>query len=311
MSTLAARFRTEALQHHASPQAEGTVLVYDKTWTRWAYRLVLLCVASALLYSCLGRVHEYASGPAVVRVDGRRTLSAEFPGTVESVDVQPGTHVKAGDVLVRFRDVEQAAELKRVSTEFELQLLRLLRDPTDVGARTQLTALKVQRDLARTVADERTVRAPHDGVVSDIRIHPGQHLTMGEQICGISPNDAKVYVVAVVPGDYHPMIKEGLGVRFSLDGYRYEYSDLQVESVGEEVVGATEIKRFLGQEIYDSVHLLPGSYVLVRAALPDTTFKSEGEKYGYFDGLTGLAEIRVRSESLLVTLIPALKVLVP
>jgi membrane fusion protein (multidrug efflux system) len=256
-------------------------------------------------------VHEYASGPAVVRVDGRRTLAAAFPGTVEVVEAQPGQHVKQGDVLVRFRDVEQAAELRRVSTEFELQLLRLLREPTDHGAKQLLTGLKVQRDLAKTVADERSIRAPSDGIVSDIRIHPGQHLTPGEPILGLSPADAKVYVVAVVPGDYRPMVKQGLGVRFSLDGYRYEYRDLVVEAVGEEVVGPTEIKRFLGQEIYDSVHLPPGSYVLVRAALPDTTFRSEGAQYGYFDGLTGLAEIRVRSESLLVTLIPALKAIVP
>ena len=55
------------------------------------------------------------------------------------------------------------------------------------------------------------------------------------------------------------------------------------------------------------VRLDPGGKVLVTAKLPTASFVSEGRPYGYFDGLTGTAEIRVRREPIIVTLIPALR----
>lgn len=55
---------------------------------------------------------RYAGGrDFFVFISGRRTLTAVLASTVESVDVQPGQRVAANDALVRFCDVEQAAEL--------------------------------------------------------------------------------------------------------------------------------------------------------------------------------------------------------
>ena len=78
-----------------------------------------------------------------------------------------------------------------------------------------------------------------------------------------------------------------------------------------EAVGPAEVQRLLGQERSDAVALDPGAKVLVMAQLPAATFSSEGQPYGYFDGLTGHAEVRVRSEPILVTLIPALREFLP
>jgi len=122
---------------------------------------------------------------------------------------------------------------------------------------------------------------------------------------------AQVSLVAMLPADYRPMLKSGLSMRFELDGFRFEYSDLTVTNVSAEAVGPTEVQRFLGQERADAVQLDPGAKVLVTASLPAATFTSEGEPYGYFDGLTGTAEVRVRSEPILVTLVPALRRLLP
>lgn len=304
--------RPEAVAHRERGQALGYLIGYERRWSRRMYSVLLAAAAAMVIFVCSARVHEYASGPAVVRVDGRRTVTATAAGSVDAVLVQPGQHVKKDDVLVRFRDVEQAAELQRVSTQFELELVRLLRDPTDVAAKQSLGALKVQGDLARTLLADRVVRAPFDGIVSDIRVRPGQHLAAGDAVLGIAPEGASVYLVAIVPADYRPMLASGLAMRFSLDGYKYEYHDLVVESLGEEAVGPSEIKRYLGQELFDAVHLdSAGAQVLVRAQLPARTFTSEGKAYTYSDGLTGLGEVRVRSEPLIVTLLPALKVLLP
>lgn len=304
-------FRHEVVARHAASLGEGDLLRVDLRWTRWVLRTIALVVVCFLAFSCVLSVDEYATGPAVVRVEGRRTVTATFPATVGSVLVRPGQHVAAGELLVQMDDSTETAELRRVATEFDLALARLLRDPTDAVATQTLGALRSKRDLAKNALDERLVRAPVDGVVGDVRVHPGQRLAAGDSVIAIAPKAARITIVAAVPGDHRPMIEQEAPVRFSLDGFAYEYRDLRVEAVSEEVVGPSEVKRYFGQEQLDSVQMLPGAKALVTARIEESTFASEGARYGYYDGLTGVAEIRVRREPILVMLIPALKTVLP
>ena len=61
-------FRSEALDYHLRRAEQGEVLRLDPGWMRWCYRLVLAAVLFAGGYAVLGKVNEYASGPAVLRV---------------------------------------------------------------------------------------------------------------------------------------------------------------------------------------------------------------------------------------------------
>ena len=305
-------FRPEAIEHHAGGKEEGDVLRFDRAWTPIVYKILVAAAICAFLFISLFNVDEYASGPAVVRVDGRRMITATSPATVETVEVKPGQLVDVGTILVRMYNVDENNELVRASREFDLQLVRMLRDPNDVGVKQSLATLRAARDQAKNVVDSRTVRAEVQGYVSDVRVRPGQHVNAGEVLLAVAPKgSAQVSLVSMVPADYRPMLKSGLKMRFELDGFRYEYSDLTVTDVSAEAVGPTEVQRFLGQERADAVQLDPGAKVLVTASLPAATFTSEGQPYGYFDGLTGTAEIRVRSEPILVTLIPALRQFLP
>ncbi|MDB4996705.1 MAG: hemolysin [Myxococcaceae bacterium] len=305
-------FRQEAVDHHAGGADEADVLRFDRRWTRVTYTLLKVAAVVAFAYASLFSVDEYASGPAVVRVDGRRMITATSPGTVEDVLVHPGQEVAAGAVLVRMHGSDEAKELERATVAFEADLSKMLRDPSDIAAKQALTGLRAQKDQAKNMYDARTTIAPIAGVVSDVRVRPGQHVAAGEVLVAVAPKDtAQVSLVAMVPAEFRPMLKPGLKMRFELDGFRYEYADLTVVDVSAEAVGPAEVQRYLGQERFDAVHLDPGAKVLVTATLPSSTFTSEGNPYGYFDGLTGTAEIRVRSEPILVTLVPALRRLFP
>jgi membrane fusion protein (multidrug efflux system) len=76
--------------------------------------------------------------------------------------------------------------------------------------------------------------------------------------------------------------------------------------VGDQIVGPAEVRRFLGPEIGDAVQL-SGPMVLVRARLPSSTFTSKGRTFNYFDGMLARADARVRTERILVALVPGLK----
>ena len=77
--------RPEAVHARSRLAAGGEVLRFDSRLARWVYQILLLAVAVGLVLALVLRIHEYASGPAVVRVDGRRAVTTTFAGTVERV----------------------------------------------------------------------------------------------------------------------------------------------------------------------------------------------------------------------------------
>ena len=301
-------FRREALEHHAAPPREGDPLRLSPAWTRWTFWLLVGSCVTALAYGIAGQVSEYATGPAVVRIEGKTDVTAQAAGVVASVHVQPGQRVAAGELLVSFAVATEEAELERLRRELEAQLVKVLRDPRDEAARSALISLRAAKELAEARVAQRLVRAPVGGVVSDVRIHPGRQLLPGEAILSLVGEDARFSVIAMLPGHHRPMLRPGMPLRLELAGYRYAYQDVKIEDVGDEVVGPNEVRRFLGAEIADTVSV-GGPVILVKATLSGRTFRVEDKIYNYFDGMHGLAEARVRSESVLVTFVPALKVI--
>jgi biotin carboxyl carrier protein len=301
-------FRREALEHHSRPPREGEVLRLSPSWTRWTFWLLAAASVAALTYGIAGNISEYATGPAIVRIDGKTDVTAQMPGVVASVDVQPGQRVRAGDLLLRFAVATEVAEVERLTKEFDAQLVKVLRDPRDDAARASLTTLRAAKELAEAHVAQRYVRAPTSGVVSDVRIHAGRQLLPGEAILSLVGEEARFTVLAFLPGHHRPLLRPGMPLRLELAGYRYAYQDVIIADVGDEVVGPTEVRRFLGQEIADTIPVA-GPVVLVKATLSGRTFRVEDKTYNYFDGMQGVAEARVRYESVLVTFVPALKVI--
>jgi membrane fusion protein (multidrug efflux system) len=300
-------FREAALEHHAEgDQKSGEILRLEKKWLTWSVRLILGAALAALVFSVVFDVTEYASGTAIVRIEGRRPVVTLISGVVETVHVQPGQHVEKDQVLVTLSSALEEAEHRRARSEFQLSLAALLRDPSDHNAKASLASLKPRRDSAAQIASARIIRAPHAGVMTDIRVRPGQYLTANEVVLGIAPLAAQASLVCLMPGEYRPMLSPGQPLRFALTGYKFEYRSVDVTSVGEEVVGPAEMKRYLGAELADSVELA-GPTVLVKASLPSRTFTADGRTFTYVEGLTGQADVRVRKEPIIVLLVPSLK----
>ena len=303
-------FRAEAVEYRAHQRGGGAPLELAPPWTRWGFWLLGAIVAAGVAASWLVHVHEYATAPAIVRVEGRADVTAKFAATVSQVLVHPGEHVAAGQPLVQFSVDDESAELERIKRELDLQLIKLLRDPQDQTARQALSTLHAQRDLATSRLERRLVRAPVSGIVSDVRIRPGQHLGVGELLLGIVREDAPLSLIALVPGRYRPMVRPGMKLRFELAGYRYVYREVPIDAVADEVIGPTEAKRFLGPDVADGIDI-HDPVVLVRAALPSRHFEFEGAPFNYYDGLHATVQVDVRSERLALRAIPALRELVP
>ena len=81
---------------------------------------------------------------------------------------------------------------------------------------------------------------------------------------------------------------------------------MTIDTIGDQVVGPAEIRRFLPTELADTLPI-QGPVVLCTATLASPTFEAEGKTYEYFDGMQGVAEARIQSKSILVTLLPGLE----
>ncbi|WP_257448057.1 efflux RND transporter periplasmic adaptor subunit [Archangium lipolyticum] len=299
-------YRQEALDHHNQVHEEGDVLHISPEWSRWMYWLLLAVLVTGLLYCCVGTLDEYATGPAVVQLEGRVELTSQGAGIVSSVEVRPGQRVKAGQKLVTLVSEEETASVERLRHEFELQLVRYLKDPADAAARQVLTTLRAERELAEARLETRALRAPRDGVVNDVRVQPSQYLTQGVSMLSLVPEDVSPTLLAFLPGHYRPYLRPGTSIRVELDGFHHEYQEVTVEQVGEQIIGPTEVGRILGPGLAGAFEF-KGSYILVRARMPAQSFESEGQVYNYFDGMPARAEARVRTETILMTLVPGLK----
>jgi multidrug efflux pump subunit AcrA (membrane-fusion protein) len=299
-------FRQEAVEAHDTTVVEGDLLRLSPHWVGRTYRLLLLATLFAVGYSLIGRVAEYAEGPLVIELEGRLVESATTAGTVARVRVRPGDRVSHGQVLVELNDGPEQAELARIERAFELSLLDLLRDPGSASASATLTSLRSERQLAVARIDERIIRAHHVGIVGDVRIRDGERVEPGQPVVAIIGEDDQVFVTAVLPGRYGPLLVPGMPLLVELAGFRGTEHQATITGVGGAVVGPDQVRRTLGFELGDAITVPDGPALLVRARLPSRTFTAEGESLYFHHGMTGRAQVKVRTRSLLVTVFPAL-----
>ena len=300
-------FREEALDHHvASASREGDWLRLSPRWTTATFWLLVGLVSAFLIYSLVGTIDEYSTGPAVVRLSGRTEVTASQEGLVTSVEVRPGDQVAAGQPLVRFQSAREAAELERIEREWQLQLIEHLRDLSAPAPSQALIALQAERDLARSRLEERVVRAPRAGIVRDVRSRLNQHVASGHILLSLTSPAGMPSLVALLPGEHLPQLRAGMPLTLELRGYDHAPQNLSIDSVSEEVVGPEEARRLLGPEVAAALPL-DGPLVRVEARFSESTFEANGKRYELHDGMWGTAEVRVRSEPLLAALVPGLR----
>ncbi|MET0339939.1 MAG: HlyD family efflux transporter periplasmic adaptor subunit [Polyangiales bacterium] len=299
-------FREEVIAARRAQADRADILAIDPTATSWGVRIIVVGAVLAVLFLCFGRVNEYASGPAIVRLNGRTALSAQQTGVVTKVLVVPGQDVEQGDVLLQLYAAAELAELEAAQRELDDQLRKLLSRPDDQAAREQLVSLRVRRDLAETRLAQRTVRAPKRGTIGDVRVREGQVVEPGASLAELHDAQSTAGVSALLPGRYRPYLAKGHKLRFRLDGFHRQVLELEVERVGDQIVGPREAGRYLGPDLADAFPV-QGPVVMVEARLPRRNFDSDGVAYDYAHGMQGTAEAVVRNEAVVFALLPVLK----
>ncbi len=300
-------FRPEALEHQRfGGQRHGDILRLSPDWMGWTYRLLLGFFAATLLYLCLGRMNEYATGPAIVRAKFKTEVTCPVSATVQEIAVVPGQRVQAGQLLVRLVDEEQIAAVQQIEQALEVELTACLRNPLDESARRSAASLRSQLHYAQKMLAARRLTAPAAGVVRDIRVRSGQSVAPGQILATLSGPDSQLALIVMLPGYFRPQLAVGQLGRFEITGYAHTYQPVVLSGIADELVGPSEARRYLGQEIADAV-LVNGSVVLAEATLSGESFTADGKDYIYADGMQGQVQVRVRSIPIILNLVPGLR----
>jgi len=302
-------FRQEALEHHARPEAKGGLLRIMPLWIHATWWVVVSLVVVGGVGLSLVEINDYARGPVLVRVKGLEEVTSTEGGRVSRVLVRRGERVRAGQPLVELYAGGEVADRERVDQEFRAQLAAWLLEPANPGARQALGGLRAQLERSEARMSERVLKAPCDGRVGEVRVREQQFLQPGEVVASLVREGAETWVVALLPGQYRPLLRPGQPLRLELTGFPYAYQMLEVASVSDDLVGPAEVRRLLGPGLRDALTVSDGPLVLVEARLPAETFRSGEETYAYHPGMPGQAWVRVRARNGWLTLLPVLELL--
>jgi multidrug resistance efflux pump len=306
-------YRGEALEAHRTRGQEGTLVQLSPTWVKRAYPLLVVTMILAIVFAVFVKVPTYSSGSAVVVFEGSTSVTASAGGTIDKVFVKENEAVKKGDALLRLNSPEEAAQLAQTEAEWRDTQIQFLFDQTDEQVRKSLMSAATARDHALARVEARTVRAPRDGVVTNLHLKEGAAVQLGSYVMQITDENSEIEVLAFLPGKDGPRIRQKMELQLELDGYTKARAIGAITHVQADAVSGTEAAKLGGDMLAESIakELSAGTWIAVHARLPSKTFKTEHNTYHYHHGMHAKAEVKVQSKPFLVTLLPALEKYIP
>jgi membrane fusion protein (multidrug efflux system) len=210
-------------------------------------------------------------------------IAAEMTGKMVRITFEPGSMVKAGDLLVQQDTAAEEAELRSAEATVGLTRLtferarRLLAEGTFSQAEydkadAEYKQALAQADNIRAVIAKKTVRAPFSGLLGIRLVNLGQMLSPGDEIVSLQALDP-IFANFSLPQQQFPRIRPDLEVRVETDALPGEIIKGKITAINPQVETATRNIMVQATVPNGNQHLRPGMFVNVTVLLPehDTT----------------------------------------
>jgi len=298
-------YRPEALQHHRKKGSEGTVTDLSPKWTRIAYPFLVISLIAAFIGSLLLRVHVYSSGSGLVMYDGT-PVSVQANGNLEHWFVESGQYIHAGQAIAQLSSQQQKADYAQAKGEADNAIRSFLQDDTDDQARKNLKAAGIALAHAQAQLDQRIIRAPADGKISDLRAGIGETVQAGKQIATIFAPGARPIAYAFLPASDRPRIKPDMPLQVAIEGFKKKRAKLRIISMTTETFGANEVRNYVGQGLADSLKLPNdgATYFLVKAEFDMDRIQIGDKSYDLVHGMPIKGEIAIETRPFLADVFP-------
>ncbi len=205
-------------------------------------------------------------------------LTAELPGKVMRIAFEPGTKVKAGDLLLQQDISSEQAQLRAAEATVALTKLELERSSKLLGKKAVAQA-KYDSDDAlykqalaqiegiRATIRKKTIRAPFAGSLGIRLVNLGQVINEGEPIVSLQTLDP-IFVNFSLPQQQLAQVKPGLKVRVSTDALADQVIEGEITAISPDVDVATRNIRVQATVANSQERLRPGMFVNVAVVLP-------------------------------------------
>jgi membrane fusion protein (multidrug efflux system) len=205
-------------------------------------------------------------------------LTAELPGKVTRIAFEPGTKVKAGDLLLQQDISSEQAQLRAAEATVALAKLELERSSKLLGKKAVAQAkydsddalhkqALAQIDGIRATIRKKTIRAPFAGSLGFRLVNLGQVINEGEPIVSLQTLDP-VFVNFSLPQQQLAQVKPDLKVRVSTDALAGQVIEGEITAISPEVDVATRSIRVQATVANSQERLRPGMFVNVAVVLP-------------------------------------------
>jgi len=297
-------YRPEALEYHRKKGSEGGVAELSPRWVKRAYPILGISMLIALLFGIFLRVPTYTTGFGVIHYAGT-PVTVQATGNIESIYVQPGDYVHVGDPVAKLASTKEDADWQQVNSESENALQTYLFDDQDDQARKSVKTTSAALTHAVSMQDFKIVRSSAEGRVSDIHAGIGKAMQMGEMMMTIIKPNTRPEVWAYMPATDRPRIKSDMPLQVAVVGFNKKPAKLKIQSISNDAVGATEIRREVGQDLADTLKLAQdANYILVKGEFEGDTIKVGKKEFTLHHGMSTKVEIKIESKPFLVTIFP-------
>jgi membrane fusion protein (multidrug efflux system) len=206
-------------------------------------------------------------------------ITAELKGKVVHIAFEPGTLVKAGDLLVQQDTSVESAQLRSAEAALMLAKINFERIKKLVANKTvsqsdfdnadaQLKEAAAQVDNIRAVIAKKTIRAPFSGRLGIRQVNLGQTLNEGDEIVSLQSLDP-IYVNFLLPQQRLARVYPGLAIRLTTDAFPEQVISGKITAINPQVDAATRNIRIQATVKNPAELLRPGMYVNVSVVLPD------------------------------------------
>ena len=248
----------------------------------------------------------------VVQAGTESKLSFKVPGTVQKVNVDIGSKVKAGQLLIQLdptdyeiqvkeaenaRDMARAAEIQAESNYERVRALYENRsasksalDAARAGfesAHEQDNIAKKRRKLARNQLEYTSLKAPVAGAVSDVMVEENENVGAGQPVLVLtSGSDLEVKIA--MPGILIAQVREGNDVLIVMDAIKGKEFNAKITEVGIASTTYSTTYPVMVRFIETDPDIRPGM-----AAEVMFTFKSESNRECYIVPPAAVGEDRL------------------
>ncbi len=220
----------------------------------------------------IGKLHSELAELSVRKAQ----VAASSVGPKEKANAQKelATAVVAINVRLNKRITKSVSQEEMAKAEAELKVAVA----SKLEAEERVNLDRAELALARRALEEHTIRAPFDGIITEVIKHPGERVGATEPVVKLGNLD-KLRIWGYVPLDYYSRVKEG------------QIAEFQVRLAGSRNPQPIELKRFRGKITFvdPQIQAIAESAVRVYAEF-------ENKDHELHPGLKGAMTIFLNSE---------------